>query len=250
VRGDFVVGDEDGVVIIPADKLDDVLPVAEEIQRSEGTILEAIGQGRFSKTTLSGMTKLDAVEAGGGEDLLHVLETLPRFTMTRHRTSSASFSGSLEPRAATLWWDLGADPSRRWRPTATAQAASSASAITGTMTPCVPAPRAFMIRNGSPESTRVMGVAPASSWPAARAPSSRSPRCRVAGPQPRSRGRRPRQAQRRTNLVSPTTARTSSGPGRFQQIEIRRERSSSPIVPYIETPRSPRVSWKPTLPWP
>jgi hypothetical protein len=204
------------------------------------------------------MTKLDAVEAGGGEDLLHVLETLPRFTMTRHSTSSASFSGSLEPRAATLGWDLGADPSRlgadpsrRWRPTATAQAASSASATTGTMVPCVPAPRAFMIRNGSPESTRVMGVAPTASWPAARAPSSRSPpRCRVAGPQPRSRGRRPRQAQRRTNLVSPTTARTSSGPGRFQQIEIRRERSSSPIVPYIETPRSPRVSWKPTLPWP
>ena len=46
VRGDFAVGDEDGVVIVPADKLDDVLPVAEEIQRSEGTILEAIGQGR------------------------------------------------------------------------------------------------------------------------------------------------------------------------------------------------------------
>ncbi len=46
MRGDFVVGDEDGVVIIPADKLDDVLPVAEEMQLSEGTIPEAIGQGR------------------------------------------------------------------------------------------------------------------------------------------------------------------------------------------------------------
>jgi 4-hydroxy-4-methyl-2-oxoglutarate aldolase len=54
VRGDFVVGDEDGVVIIPADKLDDVLPVAEEMQISEGTILEAIGQGRdlFAYTDL------------------------------------------------------------------------------------------------------------------------------------------------------------------------------------------------------
>ncbi len=54
VRGDFVVGDEDGVVIIPADKLDDVLPVAEEMQLSEGTILEAIGQGRdlFAHTNL------------------------------------------------------------------------------------------------------------------------------------------------------------------------------------------------------
>jgi hypothetical protein len=39
----------------------------------------------------------------------------------------------------------------------------SASATTETMTPCVPAPRAFMIRNGSPESTRVVGVAPAAS---------------------------------------------------------------------------------------
>jgi 4-hydroxy-4-methyl-2-oxoglutarate aldolase len=54
VRGDFVVGDEDGVVIIPADKLDAVLPIAEEIQRSEGAILEAIGQGRdlFAHTNL------------------------------------------------------------------------------------------------------------------------------------------------------------------------------------------------------
>jgi regulator of RNase E activity RraA len=54
VRGDFVIGDEDGVVIIPADKLDAVLPLAEEIQRSEGAILEAIGQGRdlFAHTNL------------------------------------------------------------------------------------------------------------------------------------------------------------------------------------------------------
>jgi 4-hydroxy-4-methyl-2-oxoglutarate aldolase len=54
VRGDFVVGDEDGVVIIPADKLDAVLPIAEEIQRSEGAIFEAIGQGRdlFAHTNL------------------------------------------------------------------------------------------------------------------------------------------------------------------------------------------------------
>lgn len=54
VRGDFVFGDEDGVVIIPADKLDDILPVAEEIQRTEGAILEAIKQGRnfFAHTNL------------------------------------------------------------------------------------------------------------------------------------------------------------------------------------------------------
>lgn len=54
VRGDFVFGDEDGVVIIPADKLDDILPDAEEIQRTEGAILEAIKQGRnfFAHTNL------------------------------------------------------------------------------------------------------------------------------------------------------------------------------------------------------
>ncbi len=54
VRGDFVFGDEDGVVIIPADRLDDILPVAEEIQRTEGAILEAIKQGRnlFAHTNL------------------------------------------------------------------------------------------------------------------------------------------------------------------------------------------------------
>ena len=41
-------------MIIPADKLDDVFPVAEEMQRSEGKILEAIGQGRdlFAYTNL------------------------------------------------------------------------------------------------------------------------------------------------------------------------------------------------------
>ena len=54
VRGDFVFGDEDGVVIIPADKLDEILPVAEEIQRTEGEILEAIKGGRnlFDHTNL------------------------------------------------------------------------------------------------------------------------------------------------------------------------------------------------------
>ncbi len=54
VRGDFVIGDEDGVVIISEDKLDDILPVAEEIQRTEGAILEAIKQGRnlFAYTNL------------------------------------------------------------------------------------------------------------------------------------------------------------------------------------------------------
>ena len=33
VREDYVIGDEDGVVIIPADKLDAVLPIAEKIHR-------------------------------------------------------------------------------------------------------------------------------------------------------------------------------------------------------------------------
>ena len=53
-RGDLVFGDADGVVVIPAGAIEEILPVAEEVQRSEGAILEAVRGGRslFEHTNL------------------------------------------------------------------------------------------------------------------------------------------------------------------------------------------------------
>ena len=43
---DLVFGDEDGVVIVPANKIDEILPIAEEIQSMEGEILQAVQKGQ------------------------------------------------------------------------------------------------------------------------------------------------------------------------------------------------------------
>lgn len=43
--GDLVFGDGDGVVVVPAARLADLLPVAEEIQRREAAILETVARG-------------------------------------------------------------------------------------------------------------------------------------------------------------------------------------------------------------
>ena len=53
-RGDLVFGDADGVIVIPAGGIEEILPVAEEVQRLEGEILEAVRGGRslFEHTNL------------------------------------------------------------------------------------------------------------------------------------------------------------------------------------------------------
>ena len=44
--GDWLVGDADGVVAIPADRVDEVLTVAEEIEAAEDRIRQAVRQGQ------------------------------------------------------------------------------------------------------------------------------------------------------------------------------------------------------------
>ncbi len=43
--GDLVFGDADGVVVIPAARVAELLPLAEEVQRREGAILETVARG-------------------------------------------------------------------------------------------------------------------------------------------------------------------------------------------------------------
>ena len=43
--GDLVFGDADGVVVVPAARVADLLPLAEEIQRREAAILETVARG-------------------------------------------------------------------------------------------------------------------------------------------------------------------------------------------------------------
>ena len=54
--GDLVVGDDDGLVIAPADRLAAALPTAEEIERAEQALLRGMAAGR----SLPEMTNLDA----------------------------------------------------------------------------------------------------------------------------------------------------------------------------------------------
>lgn len=53
-RGDLVFGDADGVVVVPEGGIREILPAAEEVQRLEGGILEAVRGGRnlFEHTNL------------------------------------------------------------------------------------------------------------------------------------------------------------------------------------------------------
>ncbi|KYC49986.1 MAG: bifunctional hexulose-6-phosphate synthase/ribonuclease regulator [Candidatus Methanofastidiosum methylothiophilum] len=44
--GDWIVGDDDGVVVIPKDKVEDVIHSAEETLKRETIIREAIEQGK------------------------------------------------------------------------------------------------------------------------------------------------------------------------------------------------------------
>ena len=43
--GDLVFGDGDGVVVVPAARVAEVVPIAEEVQRREAAILETVGRG-------------------------------------------------------------------------------------------------------------------------------------------------------------------------------------------------------------
>jgi regulator of RNase E activity RraA len=42
--GDFIVGDRDGVVVVPCDRADDVLAAAQEMEESEREMMEAIAE--------------------------------------------------------------------------------------------------------------------------------------------------------------------------------------------------------------
>jgi regulator of RNase E activity RraA len=53
--GDLVIGDDDGLVIAPADRLAAALPTAEQIERAEQALLRGMAAGR----SLPGMTNLD-----------------------------------------------------------------------------------------------------------------------------------------------------------------------------------------------
>lgn len=54
--GDVVVGDDDGIVVAPPERLAAALPGAEEIERAERALLDGMAGGR----DLAGMTTLDA----------------------------------------------------------------------------------------------------------------------------------------------------------------------------------------------
>lgn len=45
VAGDLVFGDGDGVVVVPAASVAELLPLAEEVQRREAAVLETVGRG-------------------------------------------------------------------------------------------------------------------------------------------------------------------------------------------------------------
>jgi regulator of RNase E activity RraA len=45
VRGDWIMGDSDGVVVIPASQVDEILSVAEEIQKIEAEVFKSIRKG-------------------------------------------------------------------------------------------------------------------------------------------------------------------------------------------------------------
>jgi 4-hydroxy-4-methyl-2-oxoglutarate aldolase len=55
--GDIVVADEDGVVIVPADAVDDVIARLPEIRESEKAMDEAVGQGLKKPAYLDDMAK-------------------------------------------------------------------------------------------------------------------------------------------------------------------------------------------------
>lgn len=44
--GDWIVGDDDGIVVIPKDKVEDIIHIAEETLKREAIIREAIEQGK------------------------------------------------------------------------------------------------------------------------------------------------------------------------------------------------------------
>ena len=52
VRGDWVVGDADGVVIVPGEHLDEVLEAAAERAKKEAALFEALRAGKTSTIKL------------------------------------------------------------------------------------------------------------------------------------------------------------------------------------------------------
>jgi regulator of RNase E activity RraA len=67
--GDVVVGDEDGLVIAPADRLAAALPAALEIERAEAALLRGMAEGRPLADMTNADEHLAALAAGAGSVL-------------------------------------------------------------------------------------------------------------------------------------------------------------------------------------
>jgi RraA family protein len=71
--GDVIIGDDDGVVVASDRELDEIVPIAEAIQREEAEVLRRIGSGESLFTLLNLDEHLEAVGSGRKSKLRFVL---------------------------------------------------------------------------------------------------------------------------------------------------------------------------------
>jgi regulator of RNase E activity RraA len=71
--GDFIIGDDDGIVVASESELTEIVPAAEEIQRQETEVLRRVAAGESLFAMLNLEEHLDAVGSGKKSKLRFIL---------------------------------------------------------------------------------------------------------------------------------------------------------------------------------
>lgn len=72
--GDYVIGDDDGIVVASEKELVEIVPIAEQIQRKEAEMLRRIEAGESLRSMLNLQEHLDALGAGKRSQLRFLID--------------------------------------------------------------------------------------------------------------------------------------------------------------------------------